>query len=600
MSGIGMPELLVIFFILIPIFVFVVFVFKAEQKLNKDNDTIIREVKSIINEFLKRQKLQKTSLFITSDLTIPRLAKDESSHVPYGLSSKPHRGFYILRHWRGELPLPVSYWLNGVVVSAVFAMAIKITPWDTFVSRSPKLYSIAAIALWILLAIATTWQLVGIWRSSKNYLRQGKSRFWGNLAKIAVALGLISGMTSFISVGIPQISEYAKIATGNDPMGTYQLRVLRDATEIEISGAIVFGLTDDVRRILDSHPTVNIIHLNSEGGRVSEARKLRDLIDARELTTYTASGCFSACTLAYVAGRKRLIAEGANLGFHQYSFPGIKGSDIPFEYEKDKKDWHARGISEDFINRAFSTPNNELWKPSHRELFQAGFVTGYPESDDVAVTGFKLGDLESIEAEFAKIPLFSALKTYEPETYHSMLSEMRSGLQKGRSLAELREKTLPLMQSVYMQRLPCASNSALRSFTALMLEQMDVLYSVDTALCYEFIYGRGLTARLDITKYFSKELQEKEFLVIEEIIRSAATQKYQPPQEKEIERQRAVVLKALSRRYGDDVKMLADPELGKNNKAKMCQLTYDLYETILGLPERDSGPLLRFMFASEK
>jgi hypothetical protein len=50
----------------------------------------------------------------------------------------------------------------------------------------------------------------------------------------------------------------------------------------------------------------------------------------------------------------------------------------------------------------------------------------------------------------------------------------------------------------------------------------------------------------------------------------------------------------------DDVQMLADPELGKTNKAKMCQLTYELYKTILGLPERESGPLLRFMFASEK
>ena len=85
-----------------------------------------------------------------------------------------------------------------------------------------------------------------------------------------------------------------------------------------------------------------------------------------------------------------------------------------------------------------------------------------------------------------------------------------------------------------------------------------------------------------------------------EIIRSAATQKHRPPQEKEIERQRAGVLKSLARRYGDDVQMLVDPELGKTNKAKMCQLTYALYETILELPEQESGPLLRFMFASEK
>jgi hypothetical protein len=115
-----------------------------------------------------------------------------------------------------------------------------------------------------------------------------------------------------------------------------------------------------------------------------------------------------------------------------------------------------------------------------------------------------------------------------------------------------------------------------------------------------YISGQDRAAILDTTKHFSKELQEKEFYVMAEVIRSAATQKHRSPREREIESQRAGVLKFLARRYGDDVQMLADPELGKTNKAKMCQLTYELYKTILGLPERESGPLLRFMFASEK
>jgi hypothetical protein len=114
-------------------------------------------------------------------------------------------------------------------------------------------------------------------------------------------VGLIVAISQFTTVGVPQIQEFAKIAIGNDPVGTYQLRVLRDATELEIAGAIVFGLTDDVSRTLDAHPTIHIVHLNSQGGRVAEARQLRDLIASRGLTTYTASGCFSGCVIAYAA-----------------------------------------------------------------------------------------------------------------------------------------------------------------------------------------------------------------------------------------------------------------------------------------------------------
>ncbi len=98
MFGIGMPELLVIFFFVGLLVVFIVFISKAERQLKKDNDTIIREVKAIINELLERQKPQETSLFTTSDHTTPPVALDESSRVLYSLSSKAHRGLYILRH----------------------------------------------------------------------------------------------------------------------------------------------------------------------------------------------------------------------------------------------------------------------------------------------------------------------------------------------------------------------------------------------------------------------------------------------------------------------------------------------------------------------
>lgn len=294
---------------------------------------------------------------------------------------------YIFRHWHGTLSLPISYWVNGCLLTVIFAAVMKLVPWDDFVTKSPKLFSNALIFLWTLLAIATIWQLVGIWRSVSKHLGQGKSKVWGNFARIAIVFGTINAMTQFVAAGIPQVMELAKVASGNDPLGTYQLRVLRDATELEISGPIVFGLTVDVRRTLDAHPTVRIINLNSNGGRVGEARKLRDLIDSRGLTTLTDSGCFSACTLAYVAGHKRLIGKNALLGFHQYSFPGIKGQEFKSEQEKDKEDWLARGFSRAFVDKAFLEPYDEVWKPSHQELFKWGVVTGYPGSDEVTNGG---------------------------------------------------------------------------------------------------------------------------------------------------------------------------------------------------------------------
>jgi hypothetical protein len=308
-----------------------------------------------------------------------------------------HGSFYIARHWRGELSLPVSYWINNTLLSLGLVALLTGAPWREFVDKSPRLYSAAIAAIWSLLAVITIWQVVGTWRSANAYVKARRQRLWGMFAKIALIISLVASVKEFVFTGIPQLTEYAKIAAGRDPLGTYTLRTLRDATELEIAGSIVFGLTEDVSRLLDAHPTVKVIHLNSDGGRVSEARNLRDLISAKRLTTYTGTGCFSACTLAYAAGTHRLIASDAALGFHQYAFPGVKAEDLGSVYETDKSDWIKRGIAKPFVDRAFTIAHSELWRPSHAELFAARVITGYARNSDGAVPLF--GDLSGNAAE---------------------------------------------------------------------------------------------------------------------------------------------------------------------------------------------------------
>lgn len=516
------------------------------------------------------------------------------------INKKWINGSYIARHWRGEIALPVSYWVNNFLLTLFLVMFVKAILLSESIVKTPKLAMAICVMLWFLSAAVTLWQLVGTWRSATKYIALGKSKTWGNLARIAIIIGFIRAIVDFISIGVPQVTEFAQIAIGQDPIGKYQLRIIRDASELEISGPIVFGLTDDVELIIETHPTIKTIHLNSNGGRVNEARRLRDLISQKNLKTYTATGCSSACTLAYAAGKDRLISKDASLGFHRYSFPGMKGTDFEKEYEIDKSDWLSRGITIAFIQKAFSTPNIEMWNPTHRELYEANFITGYPEDGEVAISGFNIRDLDKVEEEFLKIPLYAALKNYEPLTYESIISEFKDGLTRGRSTQELREKIFPQSQSILLKRLPYASDAALREFTILILEQMSVLSNTNPDICFDYIFSGDGGLRFSANKYFSKDLQEKELLLSSNIIRSAAEKKNYPPDETQIEKQFTKVLLKLTKRHGDDVFMLAQPDLGKSKKTKMCQMTYDLYQEVLRLPEKESGAILRFMFASTK
>jgi hypothetical protein len=513
------------------------------------------------------------------------------------------RSSYITRHWKGELSLPVSYWVNNTVLSIAIMALLLTAPWREFVEKSPRVYSAAIVGVWVLLLLVTLWQAIGTWRSADAYVRAGKPTFWAHAARIALIIGLIATGKEFLFSGIPQIVEYAKLAAGRDPLGSYKIRIIRDATELEVAGSIVFGLTDDVSRALDAHPAVRVIHLNSLGGRVSEARNLRNLISAKRLTTFTGIGCYSACTLAYAAGAKRLIATGAALGFHQYAFPGAKPGDLDAVYEVDKADWHARGFTTQFIERAFATLHTDLWKPSHDELFAAHVVTGYPNSNEVAMSG--VDSLATANAEgldlLLQVPLFESLKTYEPKTYDLLVSRIRTELPRGRSQAELRAIVLPVVQEVVMRKLPYASDEALMSFVDVVMKQMAALRAADPALCYDYLFPAPGAAPFDATKHLSAELMQKELAIMADLVRSASQEKHKPPTSAEIEQPLARVHAALSQRQGEDAaRKLAIPNMTQESKDEACGATYHLYEIVLQLPQAESAPLLRYMFANSK
>jgi hypothetical protein len=524
-----------------------------------------------------------------------------TARLPERASLKTRRDSYCARHWRGELSLPVSLWINGNLISLALAASVMAVAATDAVNETPRWFAAGGVAYWLLLIVMTVWQLVGVWRSAGKYLAAGKSKCWGRLALAMVILGIVASIFSLSTVGVPQTMEFTQLALGRDPIGSYQLRLLRDATELEVSGAIIFGLTDEVAKTLDGNPEVKIIHLNSHGGRVGEARRLRNLIATRKLATFTAAGCFSACTLAYVAGERRLIGRNASLGFHQYTFPGVQQRAFRRQYEKDKNDWLARGIDRAFVEHAYATAHNDLWRPEHAELFAAGFVTGYPDSNEAAMSGNPDGQSAKLEAELSKHVLFATLKKHEPGVYRRVVAELKNGLKEGQSQAELRETLSPLAKSVYREKLPHASNIALLGFTDLFIEQTEALYNSDPALCYQYVYEAGHGGGTKINKSFSQELKEKEMFVLVEVIRSAAVQVPPAPAQEQVQQQLKAVFAALTERHGKkDVALLTNPARGKSDPAKMCVLTRELYQNIRKLPEEQSAMVLRFMFANAK
>jgi hypothetical protein len=284
---------------------------------------------------------------------------------------------YLVQHWRGELPLPVSYWLNGTVSGLVVGLVIGgmayLINWQG--DAEPVVWLSTLIASWILAALLTIWQAVGTWRAAIRYRQSGKD-FWGGVAQMLTVAGLLVFPYDFATIGVPQLSGIYEIVSGDAHVGPHEFHVLANGQTLEFSGGITFGVTQELERFLNAMAGVRTVRLNSNGGRILEAQRMSDLISSRNLATFVARDCLSACTIVFLGGNERFMLPTARLGFHQPAFRGMTASDRHAAIATERQRLQQRfGLSAAFAARANSAPPGGMWYPDKDELMRERVVT---------------------------------------------------------------------------------------------------------------------------------------------------------------------------------------------------------------------------------
>jgi hypothetical protein len=185
---------------------------------------------------------------------------------------------------------------------------------------------------------------------------------------------------------LPGLNKFIDIFSRDTSIGSYSIRVLGNKKEIEIAGGIKFGLTKELRKTFNKYPTIKVIHLNSYGGRVVEARLLQKFIKEKGLITSTDKGCLSACTIAYMGGTSRFIYGEKKLGFHRYALAGnqpdfIKKTIIE-SFGEERALFLKKGVSNNFMNKIYNTSSSNLWFPENEMLFANHIITDIAKDID--------------------------------------------------------------------------------------------------------------------------------------------------------------------------------------------------------------------------
>jgi len=243
------------------------------------------------------------------------LTSESKTRVPHILRA-PSKLNPLLTHWRGDYALLPTLFVTMLGLRVLLGIIQPSIP-------EPQIH------LWVIFSVVVfLWQVVGTSRASELFLKDT-----GNVP------GVVVGYLSILTVAMFTVVQVADaLASTNKPV------------------------------VAQAEPGT---------GYVFVARAMARIIMERQLSTHVETRCYSACTVAFLAGKQRTMAEMAKLGFHKYKLESENGTvDVAEELDKDRQFFASRGISACFIQQIFVAEHSDLWVPEKSVLVAAGVVAG--------------------------------------------------------------------------------------------------------------------------------------------------------------------------------------------------------------------------------
>jgi len=288
---------------------------------------------------------------------------------------------YLKLHWRGNLSLAQSFWVNLVLLFLLFGILERFL-FPPYIEDELAVTGGVIAYIIVVKLIVYPWQVVGVLRSCDLRFKSDTGRLWATAAQVALVVSLAATLIATIEIyqSLQGFKRNLMLKEAIPPEPLYSLDLIKQNKLIHLRGPFEIGITNSVEDLIDQHPEITGIILDSEGGQIYEGRGLARLIRENRLQTFSLEKCLSACTTAFIAGTTRSLGTNARLGFHQYkTYSLIPSINIDNEQAKDMAIFVKQGVSPEFLEKVFIRPPEEMWWPDIDELLSAGVVhqTGF-------------------------------------------------------------------------------------------------------------------------------------------------------------------------------------------------------------------------------
>lgn len=502
---------------------------------------------------------------------------------------------YFGRHWRGELSLPVSYWINVAVVGGMInLLALAIGGSSDLWATNAVATVTGIVGAWSTVLVVGVWQLVGTWRSAERHESRGGTRFWAGVARVMVALIALQTGRMLIVSGVPQLQDAYDIATGDLKMGVPVLRPLNGGKELEIFGGITFGLIDKLTKAVEKLPALRTIHLTSAGGRVTEAENLRSFIRDRGYDTYVSTECSSACITVFLGGKRRFVGPEAKLGFHAHSVAGQDESEARAIKRKAVADAVEWGVNSAFAAKAFGVKPEDMWYPDVSEVLAAGVATDISEGQ-FAFSGLAAApDRQSVADFLVTDQEYAALADAHPEEFERLVTLFLGGARKGTPENDLFNAAGSIVHDLYAARLSAAPDAVLLRWAELQRAIIQAIMEAQPESCQAAVTAAGADSKTAFER--PEALWQRERAVRLEVLQHKAN--VAPINKLQVAEVSEIFWAEVDERYGRSVAPMIERLNGVADPSpESCKAALVLYDSVARMQPAQGTMLLRWMVA---
>lgn len=416
------------------------------------------------------------------------------TQASHGASPETRSRNYLVAHWRGELPLPLSFWLNWAALTTLIATALGLqTIRIDMLGEDLRWGSLVVLIGWPAMIVLAVWGAVGAWRSAGVRMATDAAPLWPRAAQTGIVLGMAFMLLSTAVHGVPQAGGYAQLAAGSDPLGHLDAKLSPDGRRLQLKGPLGLGDADRIEAVLRSAPNVALIEIDSPGGRLAEARRIAQRLRAQPRHLRVTVACDNACAVILMAGHRRQLAPGAQLGFHRMPHASFNPL-MKWVADSQQQDaYRQAGLPEAVVTRAAKTTPAMAWHPDPSDLVATGLITAPDRPFEIDLpTARDAATADYIDALHTN-PAWHAIERRFPGTIASAAEPLQAARAQGADDASAQVEAQRTLEPLLQTLLLAASPELRIQFIELLAQQLEAARALGADACRDVLAGDTAT-----------------------------------------------------------------------------------------------------------